>query len=173
MKRILNGILVVEGHGDEAFLSSFIDAVFVVTNGYSINKKDIEFLQSVDGLVPTIILTDSDIAGDQIRNTLNKHISKCENINIEPEYCNKNGKHGVAEASKEIVLEKLNQYFSFEKSINNTLTCSDLYKLGISNNEQRNRLCNSFKLGNCNNKQMIKRLNLKGIKIEDIERAIN
>ena len=39
-----DGIIVVEGRGDEAFLSSFIDSIYVVTNGFELNKKDIDFL---------------------------------------------------------------------------------------------------------------------------------
>ena len=36
MKKIVNGIIVVEGKTDVAFLSQFIDAEFVTTNGSEI-----------------------------------------------------------------------------------------------------------------------------------------
>ena len=45
MTYYLDGIVVVEGHGDEAFLSSFIKSLYVITNGYDLPKEDIDFLK--------------------------------------------------------------------------------------------------------------------------------
>ena len=172
MKRKIDGILVVEGHGDEAYLSSFIDAVFVVTNGHSINEKDVKFLKSVSGKTNIIILTDSDDAGDAIRARLNEQINDAVNIKVDPRFCNKNNKHGVAECNKEHILELLNTYFSREKSKSDELTCSVVYELGIIDKETRNKVCDKLELGNCNCKQMIKRMNLKKIQVSDIKEVL-
>ena len=44
-----DGVIVVEGTNDAAFLSSFIDSIFVITNGYDLPKEEIDFLKHVQG----------------------------------------------------------------------------------------------------------------------------
>ena len=90
-------IIIVEGKSDEAFLSSYIGAVYVKTNGYSINKKDLDFINKYCGEKAPLILTDSDAAGMQIRDKINKTIKNGINVVVDIAKCNKNNKHGVAE----------------------------------------------------------------------------
>ena len=45
MKYYLNNILVVEGKEDVSYLSSFLDAEFVTTNGYDIPEEEIEYFK--------------------------------------------------------------------------------------------------------------------------------
>lgn len=45
MKKQLDAILVVEGKSDVAYLSSFIDAEFVITNGSDIPLDTISYLK--------------------------------------------------------------------------------------------------------------------------------
>ena len=51
MKLFFDGIIVVEGKNDASYLSSFVDTVFVITNGYEIPQKEIEFLKET-GYIP-------------------------------------------------------------------------------------------------------------------------
>ena len=101
MKYHLDNIVVVEGKADEAYLSSFIDAVYVKTNGYEIPSKEIEFLNNPRNNKSIIVLTDSDAAGKEIRTRLNKLLKNPINVEVNILRCNKNGKHGVAECDKE------------------------------------------------------------------------
>ena len=40
-----DGIIVVEGKSDVSYLSSFIDALYITTNGYEIPDEEIDFLK--------------------------------------------------------------------------------------------------------------------------------
>ena len=46
MKLFFDGIIVVEGKNDASYLSSFVDTIFAITNGYEIPQKEIEFLKN-------------------------------------------------------------------------------------------------------------------------------
>ena len=47
MKTIINGVIVVEGITDVSFLSQFIDAEFITTNGSEIPETTIYYLKKV------------------------------------------------------------------------------------------------------------------------------
>ena len=74
MKKIINGIIVVEGKTDVAFLSEFIDAEFVITNGSEIPQKTIEYLQKSSENRDIFVLTDPDSPGKRIRDILDLKI---------------------------------------------------------------------------------------------------
>ena len=46
-KIYIDGVIVVEGKSDVSYLSSFVDSLFFITNGYDINNEKIEFLINV------------------------------------------------------------------------------------------------------------------------------
>ena len=165
-------IIIVEGKSDEAFLSSYIDAVYVKTNGYSINKKDLDFINKYCGEKAPLILTDSDAAGVQIRDKINKTIKNGINVVVDISKCNKNNKHGVAECDANEILNILKEYF-VEKQPSQKIQTSDLIKLGVTGKESRDYLCTAMSLGVCNNKTFIKRLNYIKADIDTIKKLMN
>ena len=56
-------ILVVEGATDVAFLSSFLDAEFVTTNGSDVPRETIEYLKEAVKRKNVVVLTDPDYPG--------------------------------------------------------------------------------------------------------------
>ena len=168
MKYYFDGIIVLEGRNDESYLSSFIDSIYVVTNGYEIPIDEIDFVNNKRNNKPVIILTDSDEAGKSIREKLNSKIYKGINIEVDILKCNKNGKHGVAECDKEEVINVLKEHLSNKPIINRVLT---LNQLNITKDE-RDYLCSKFQLGNCNQKTFIKRINYLGIDINEINNEL-
>ena len=56
MKKIIDGIIVVEGTNDVSYLSSLIDATFVSVNGLEI--KNIELIKKVSLKKTVYLLTD-------------------------------------------------------------------------------------------------------------------
>ena len=167
MNKYFNGIIVVEGKEDVAFLSSFIYSIYVTTRGHVIPEKEIDFLNNAGGK-KVVILTDSDEAGETIRERLNNVVINPINIKLDLAKCNRNNKHGVAEATKEEVLNKLSPLFS-AKDDKGELTLSDLVKLGINDKETREFISQELHLGLCNYKTMIKRMNFKGITANEIK----
>lgn len=170
MKYIVDAIVVVEGKGDECFLSSFIDAEYIITNGFDVPEDEVDYLKHAKAYKQIIVLTDSDDAGKRIRSTLNSKIDGLTNIELDIDQCNKNGKHGVAESTKEEVVNKLKPYFVKEKPYQNPI--NTLIIKTINSKEIRDNLCKKFHLGKCNTKTMIKRMETLNIKIEDIKEVV-
>lgn len=171
MKKIIDGIIVVEGTGDSSYLSSFIDALFIETNGFDIKAGDLEFLENCNKKI--IVLTDSDIAGEQIRERLLKKLPNAINIRVNSNKCNKRGKHGVAECEKEEILNVLKEHFINEKKNKETITLNDLISISNSQKEIKTTISNLFHLGTTNNKEMLKRLNVLSITKETIEKELS
>lgn len=171
MKHILNGIIVVEGTGDSSYLSSFIDCDFVTTNGYDLPKEELEYLQEASKKVQIYVMTDPDEAGENIRKRIHEVVDGID-IVVDATKCNKNGKHGVAECNREEVIDKLEKFFV--KTKNNTKYVSiNFFKL---NNLDRDDIYlfvrKKFKLGKCNKKQIIKRLNMLQINEAELTKTI-
>lgn len=166
MMYYFDGIIVVEGKSDVAYLSSFIDALYITTNGYEISDEEIDFLKHYSKQKKIIVLTDPDDAGECIRNKLSKLEFAYIDIKVNLAKCDKNGKHGIAECDKNELLNVLKEHLSTKETTKGQLTCSDLYRYGIVDNESRNSLCKKLHLGICNNKQLLKRLNYLNIKLD-------
>lgn len=170
MKKIIDGIIVVEGTSDSSYLSSFIDALFIETNGYDIKKEDLDFLVNCSKKI--IILTDSDEAGDTIRERLCDKLPNSVNIKVNSNKCNKNGKHGVAECEKEEILNVLKEHFIESKKDQPSVTLRDLISLSNGQKEIKKSISTFYHLGTIKNKEMLKRLNVLGISKQQIEREV-
>ena len=174
MKININGLLVVEGILDESYLNSFLNVEIVKTNGYDIPKEEIEYINSTNKNI--IIFVDSDEAGEVIRARLNTLIPNAINVKVDITKCNKNNKHGVAECDKEEILKVLSPYFIKEPLKEGNLTSYDLLKLGLTGDNSsklRDEVISKLKLGKCNTKTFLKRLNYKNIKFDELERILN
>ncbi len=181
MKKNLNKyLIVVEGKTDIDFLSSFIDSNFYSVNGSAVNNKDINFIKnSYDKGLSIIILTDPDYPGGKIRNYINSSNIPCYNAYVRKEFSIKHGKVGVAESTKNEVLDALNNLKCYE---NNTeinkenITINDLIKLDLvgknNSNYLRNKVAEYLHIGHCNSKQFIKRTNMLNMKLDDIKEAL-
>lgn len=167
-----DGIIVVEGKNDVSFLSSFIDSLYVVTNGYDLPKEEIDFLQKAATTKKIIVLTDSDEAGKQIRDKLNSYNFSHMDAEVDIAKCNKNGKHGVAECDKEEVVNVLIEHLSNKPLDQGVISTKDLLAIGVTNKEERSHLSKELHLGKCNTKQLVKRINALNITKKQIEEVM-
>ena len=176
MKEIVNGIVVVEGKTDVAFLSEFIDAEFVITNGSDVPLKTVEYLKKAQEKRDIFVLTDPDSPGKKIRDTLDQYIPNLKHCFVSKEQSIKKNKVGVAESTKEEVLKALESYIQTKKEHVGQVTNSDLIKLGlVGNNEsshKREKVINQFHLGHCNAKTFLKRINYLGLTVEEIKKCL-
>ena len=78
MKKTINDVLVVEGTGDASYISTFVEALIIATNGYEIPEEELDFLRHLPKGKKAIILTDSDEAGYKIRKYNNLNVSDKE-----------------------------------------------------------------------------------------------
>lgn len=171
MRFYIDGIVIVEGTSDSSYLSSFIDAFYIETNGYDINKEDIDFI--IYSNKKTIVLTDSDEAGDLIRKRLLELLPKSIDIRVNSNCCNKNGKHGVAECEKQEILNVLKEHFTNKENAVKELHLIDLINATNGQKEIKNQISKIFHLGTTNNKEIIKRLNLLDVDRETLMKEAN
>lgn len=159
--------VIVEGKYDKIKLSSIIDTVIIVTNGFGIfkDREKLELIRYFAETTGIIILTDSDNAGRKIRGYLKSAISggNIRNVYI-PDVFGKEkrkdkpsaeGKLGVEGIDKELILE------AFEKSgitasvreKPHDITKLTLYELGLSggneSSQMRKLLQKSLRLPEC------------------------
>ncbi|MBQ7028575.1 MAG: DUF4093 domain-containing protein [Ruminococcus sp.] len=159
--------VIVEGKYDKIKLSSIIDTVIIVTNGFGIfkDREKLELIRYYAETTGIIILTDSDNAGRKIRGYLKSAIGggNIRNVYI-PDVFGKEkrkdkpsaeGKLGVEGIDKELILE------AFEKSgitasvreKPHDITKLTLYELGLSggneSSQMRKLLQKSLRLPEC------------------------
>ncbi len=173
MKTKINGILVVEGKSDVAFLSQFIDAEFVTTNGSEISLKTIEYLKNCRENRDIFILTDPDSPGKRIRDVLDAEIPNLKHCFVAKEKSIKHNKVGVAESTQEEVLNALKNYIVNSKDPIGNIQMSDLVALdlvgSVDSNAKREKISEKFHLGFCNAKTFLKRINNCGITLEELK----
>lgn len=166
MKKIKE-VIVVEGTSDVQSLSNIIDADYIITNGSSISQETLNFIKSVNETRGVIIFTDPDYPGEKIRKTIIEYIGKCKNAFVRPKDAKKKNKLGVAEASKEAILEALENIVTFNNKSKNTLLNSDLYELGLlgqpNSLEKRIMVEETLSIGHGSAKTFLKRLNMINI----------
>ena len=172
----IDGVIVVEGKSDVAFLSNFIEAEFVTTNGSEIPESTIEYLKEISAKTSIYVLTDPDSPGEKIRAKLNEKISNLKHCFVKKENSIKNGKVGVAESTKEEILDALRNAITTKETKKNNINMSDLSLLGLTgaldSNEKREKITNKLHLGHCNAKTFLKRLNYCDITINELKKLL-
>lgn len=161
MKYKVDGILLVEGSGDSSFLSSFLETEIFITNGYEIPEKTIMFLKQASNKKKIILLTDPDEAGKEIRSKVQKQLSVYD-VYVDIKKCNKKGKHGVAECTKDEILEKLKPFLK-EKENNESkkkIQSSFLYINDLNNDNFYLFLEKKYSIYKSNIKQIIRMMNI-------------
>lgn len=172
MKTYINGFLIVEGIQDKAFLSNFIECEIVCMGGYNIPRGTIEYILQLSQVLQPIILCDPDDAGRIIDNRLRKIIPNALSVLINKNPLNINKKDGVAESTKKEILRALNDFTIDKKPVVGNIKTSELYTLGVNNQKTIAFIANEFKLGECNLKTLVKRLNSLNIKLIDIKKVL-
>ena len=166
MKKSLNGILVVEGKEDASYLSNYIASEIVVVNGFELDESLLLYLKDKQ----VIALTDPDDAGQE---RLNENLNNVINVEVDIFKCTRGKKNGIAECEISEILATLSPYFVQNNAKSTSITTFDLYNLNISNNsELRRYVCDKLRLGNCNNKQLLKRLNNNNIELKELKKII-
>lgn len=172
----IDGVIVVEGKSDVAFLSSFIEAEFVTTNGSEISKETIEYLKKISSSKNIYVLTDPDYPGDRIRKILDENIKGLNHCFVKKENSIKHGKVGVAESTIQEIENALKNAVKTKDNKNGKITMDDLVKLGLSgseeSNEKRNKIANELNLGHCNAKTFLKRINYCNIDIKELKKHL-
>lgn len=163
--------IVVEGKNDVNKLQNiFKNANFIVTNGSEISKETINLIKITKEKDQVVLCLDPDGPGEKIRKIIVEEVSGVFQVFAKKERAiSKNCKKvGIEHMSKEDILEMFDDIKPFytEKK----LTYSDLYDLGyMTSRRKRETLCQKLNISYCNGKQLLKRLNMFGITLEEIK----
>ena len=142
----LDEAIIVEGKYDKIKLSSIVDAVIIVTNGFGIFKdtEKLELIRYYANKTGIIILTDSDAAGRKIRGYIKGAVGSGRITNVYiPDVFGKEkrktkpsaeGKLGVEGIDADILKEAFRKagITASEKSTRSDITKLTLYVLGLS-----------------------------------------
>lgn len=172
-KTNIDGVLIVEGSNDVSYLSSFVNALFFITNGYDLNDRKIEFLKEAAKANKLIIMTDPDEAGEKIRNKLKETIKPIFDTKIDKITRKNTKKCGVAELTKECILSTLEPYISSNPSTVTHYDLVSLLSLSKKPKDIREKLVDKYRLIDGNNKALENQLNILKISKEEIEEFIN
>lgn len=175
MKNLQNSIIVVEGATDVAFLSSFLKAKYIITNGSAISQETIDAIKKLSQHNDIIIMTDPDFPGKQIRDKINAAIPGCLNVFVDKKFCIKKHKVGIAESQRKEVLKALNSQKVFT---NNQMekyslkSFAETYDLGILSQKFRDFVTSKIGIDKCNSKRFFERLNEIDYPIEEFDLLI-
>ncbi len=170
-------LIVVEGKSDKDLIESFLDADIITTNGSEVSRETINYIKEARKIRDVVVLTDPDSPGKRIRDILNQNIDGLLHAFIPKEKAIKRHKVGVAESSKEVILEALNHLVPSSYENTSALEYSDLYDLGLlgqnDSSYKRQIVENELHLGHCNGKTLLKRAKALGLSREDLEEALH
>ena len=167
-KLIVPSVIVIEGEGDKAFLSSFVKAYFFVTNGLDISKEKLEFLKLASEKKEIIVLTDNDDSGEKIRNKINLAVSSAKNVKISG-FSRKNyKKSGVAESTQEEIIRLLKPYSTTNDFEVVDYELGSLISLSENPSQIREEIINKYHLLEGGNKSIENQLNILGISKEEL-----
>ena len=177
MKEKISQVIVVEGRDDTANLKRYFDVETYETRGSAINEQDLERIQRLHQRYGVIVFTDPDFRRmimTAIPTVQHAFLKRDEAV---PKSKTKGRSLGIEHASYEdlrTALEQVTEQFEVESDFD--ISRSDLIRLGFlagaDSRKRREYLGESLRIGYSNGKQLLKRLELFGISLAEVEEAM-
>ena len=181
-KRKIPEVIVVEGKDDTANLKRYYEVDTYETRGSAINQDDLERIPTLQELRGVIVFTDPDYNGERIRKIIMQEIPQAKHAFLNrgeavPKSKTKGRSLGVEHASYEDLEKALSGLVgSYEDEHFFDITKSDLMRLGLlmgsDSRKRREYLGEELRIGYCNGKQLLKRLELFGVCLSQVEEAL-
>ena len=181
-KRRIPEVIVVEGKDDTANLKRYYEVDTYETRGSAINQDDLERIATLQELRGVIVFTDPDYNGERIRKIIMQEIPQAKHAFLNrgeavPKSKTKGRSLGVEHASFEDLEKALfGLVGSYEDEHFFDITRSDLMRLGLlmgsDSRKRREYLGEALRIGYCNGKQLLKRLELFGVCLAHVEEAL-
>ena len=182
MKEKISQVIVVEGRDDTTNLRRFFDVETYETRGSAINEQDIARIQRLHELHGVIVFTDPDFNGERIRRMIMTAIPTVQHGFLKreeavPKSKSKGRSLGIEHASYEDLKTALSQVTEqFEVQSEFDISRSDLIRLGFlagaDSRKRREYLGDAIRIGYSNGKQLLKRLELFGVTLAEVEEAM-
>jgi len=182
-KRKIPEVIVVEGKDDTANLRRFYEVDTYETRGSAIDQNDLERIATLQELRGVIVFTDPDYNGERIRKIIMQEIPQAKHAFLNrgeavPKSKTKGRSLGVEHASFEDLEKALSGLVGsyYEDEYYFDITKSALMRLGLlmgsDSRKRREYLGEALRIGYCNGKQLLKRLELFGICLAEVEDAM-
>lgn len=175
-------VIVVEGKDDTANLKRFYEVDTYETRGSAIDEDDLERIERLHNLRGVIVFTDPDYNGERIRKIIMQAIPTVKHAFLQrdeatPKSKTKGRSLGVEHASFEDLEKALSSVRGYYDDDNQfDITKSDLMRLGLlmggDSRKRREYLGEHLRIGYCNGKQLLKRLELFGINLMEVEEVM-
>ncbi|MFS9028489.1 ribonuclease M5 [Streptococcus cristatus] len=175
-------VVVVEGRDDTANLKRHFDVETYETRGSAISNADIERIRRLQDLHGVIVFTDPDFNGERIRRLIMTEIPAVQHAFLKrdeaaPKSKTKGRSLGIEHASFEDLKTALAGVTShFESSSDFDVTKNDLMRLGLlmgsDSRQRREYLGEQLRIGYSNGKQLLKRLELFGVTLSEVEEVM-
>lgn len=169
-------VIVVEGEHDRRAVLDAVEADIEITGGFALTDELIQRLRSLQEKRGLVILTDPDFTGEVIRRSLQKRIPGVEHAYLAKADAERSGDIGVENANPEAICKALSFVRKESKSIQETFTMLDLYRLHLTGHPKsealRMKVSEQLKIGFGNGKKFCKQLNTYQITPLELMEAI-
>ena len=182
MKEKISQVIVVEGRDDTDNLKRYFDVETYETRGSAINDQDIERIRRLHELRGVIVFTDPDFNGERIRRMIMTAIPTVQHAFLKrdeavPKSKTKGRSLGIEHASYEDLKTALAQVTEqFENENEFDISRGDLIRLGFlagaDSRKRREYLGEQLRIGYSNGKQLLKRLELFGVTLAEVEEVM-
>ena len=178
----ISQVIVAEGRDDTTNLKRYFDVETYETRWSAINDQDIERIQRLHELHGVIVFTDPDFNGERIRRMIMTVIPTVQHVFLKrdeavPKSKTKGRSLGIEHASYEdlkTALAQVTEQFKNENEFD--ISRSDLIRLGFlagaDSRKRREYLGEQLCIGYSNGKQLLKRLELFGVTLVEVEEAM-
>ena len=179
MPKKLDKVIVVEGRDDTANLKRFYDLDTYETGGSSIDEVDLERLKALQAKRGLIVFTDPDYQGERIRKIIMQAIPEAQHafLNRDEARPKAKGSLGVEHANFASLEKALSGLMGDGEAFTSQIKQVDLINFGLilrpDSRQRREFLGQKLRIGYANGKQLLKRLNMFKISLEDIEKTMN
>ncbi len=164
-------VIVVEGKNDAFKIKQAFDCDCFITYGYHITNRKLALLKQLHEKRGLILFLDPDVVGNKIRKKISDVIPNCKEANIPKQFAKTKYKVGIEHASVDIIKEALHHVITKEIH-QETVTIAELLTLHLTNHpeafKRRKLICDELYLGNCNFKALYKKLNMLGMRIDEV-----
>ncbi|MDV5989038.1 ribonuclease M5 [Streptococcus canis] len=175
-------VLVVEGKDDTANLRRFYNVDTYETRGSAITEEDLERIDRLNDLRGVIVLTDPDYNGERIRKLIMAAVPTARHAFLNrneavPSSKTKGRSLGVEHANFEDLQKALTQVTQqYDDESYFDISQADLIRLGLlmaaDSRKRREYLSEKLRIGYANGKQLLKRLELFGITLAEVEEVM-
>lgn len=166
-------VVIVEGKNDYNKIKSIFPKLDVlITNGSSVSEEFLDVVKNISKKEDIVLCLDPDFPGEKIRKTIQNVVPNAMHIFAEKAKAISKNKRkvGIEHMKNEDIIEL---FENIKPTVNTSdVTLGELLDLGLigTNNskEKRVKLGTNLGIGYTNSKQLLKRLRLFGINLEEV-----